>query len=397
MDDRRGHLLYLLVFLGVIVVLSLGGLLRPDRTSSSLEARSLAQRPHPSRAGLDTGEFGRKLESYLSDQFLGRDRWVRYYSALNLRVLGKDSMNDVVIGKGGMLLADLSSREQLTESEIDVELDASMAQFKELDRLVGSYGGDLLVVGHPTKSSFMRADYPAGFGFPDDLARVAPRYFAALDRLGIANVDMAPIFEANRSKKLYYLTDHHWTLDGAFLTYDAMMKGLGLRPLLRSDFDTVTLPNRFVGSLNRKVALAFPQDERVTLATPKTPIPYTRIQDGEVSHDLFRAHPAKDAVAYGIYDQGDRAEVVISTDRPALPTFLFVGDSFTNAIETLVWTGFDESRYLDLRHYTKMSLYAYIEKYKPDVVTVLVRDERYLYRFGNGLFSGSAPAADSQE
>lgn len=397
MSKRWEHLLYILVFFGAVAALAIGGAVRPDRASSSLEHRRLAQIPPMRWSDLVSGEYGRRMESYLSDQFLGRDRWVRQYSNLSLRLLGKRAMNGVVVGDGGVLLGDLSSRSQLTEPEIEAELDATMAQFTELDRRVRSYGGRLLVVGHPTKNSFMRDSYPAGFAYPDDLTRIAPRYFAALNESGIASVDMTPILEKRRDEKLFYLTDHHWTFRGAYPTYATIVERLGLVPLGEDDLEMVTLPNRFVGSFNRKLATVFPQDEKVTIASPREPIPYTRIQDGEVSPDLFRRYSKDAPVAYGIYDQGDHAEIIVDTDRPELPTLLLVGDSFTNAIETLVWTNFDESRFLDLRHYTKGSLYEYVEKHKPDDVVILVRDERYLYRYGNGAFSGSVSGGEPDE
>jgi hypothetical protein len=395
-SKRWEQILIVSIFFGVIAVLSIGGHVRPDRATSSLEQRTLAQRPAVRWADVVSGAFGTGLESYLSDQFPGRDRWVRYYTLLNLRLLGKVAMNGVVVGKGGVLLEDLSSHKELTDAQIGTELDATMAQFDELDGIVRSYGGKLLVVGHPTKNSFLRADYSAGFGFPADFDRVTARYFTALARHGIASVNMAPIFDRDRNQKLYYATDHHWTLAGAYLAYAATMHGLGMTPLAQDQLDEVTLPNAFVGSLDRKLAMAFPENEKVTIATPKVPIPYTRYQDGVVSPDFFRAHPAGASIAYGIFDQGDNAETVVDTNRPKLPSLLLVGDSFTNAMETLIWTGFDESRFVDLRYYTAMSLYAYVEKYKPDRVVILVRDERYLYRAGNGLFSGSTPgSADS--
>lgn len=397
MSKRWEQVLYVAILLGIAAALGVGGLLRADRGSSSLEQRTLAKMPALRWSDVVSGAYGRKVETYLSDQFLGRDTWVRSYAQLDLRGLGKVEMNGVVVGTGGVLLGDLSSRKPFTDAQVASELDATMAQFDRLNAAVSSYGGKLLVVGHPTKNSFLRADYPAGFSFPDDLTRIAPLYFAALDRHGIANVDMAAVFEKHRAEKLYYDTDHHWTLTGAYLTYASMLERLGARPLLLSQLDVTTLPNKFVGSFNRKVAMTFPQTEKISIASPRVPIPYTRVQDGVVSHDFFRAHPASASVAYGIYDQGDRAEVVVDTSRPELPSLLLVGDSFTNAVETLAWTGFDESRYLDLRHYTALSLYDYIAKYKPDDVVIMVRDERYLYRLGNGLFSGSTPAADTEE
>ena len=397
MSERWEQRLYVAIFFGIAVVLGVGGLVRSDRASSSLEQRTLAQRPAVAWADLVTGEYGRKVETYLSDQFLGRDTWVRNYARLNLQGLGKVEMNGVVVGKGGVLLADLSSHKSLTDAQMGIELAATMAQFDRIKTAVNSYGGALLVVGHPTKGAFLRADYPAGLSYPDDLIRLAPLYFAALKQHGIANVDVAAVFEKHRDEKLYYDTDHHWTFTGAYLAYSSMLAGLGVKPLALDELALTTLPNRFVGSLNRKVAMTFRQTEKVTIASPRVPIPYTRTQDGVVSHSLFAPHPAGASVAYGVYDQGDRGEIVIDTSRPELPSLLFVGDSFGNAIETLAWTGFGESRYLDLRHYTALSLLDYVAKYKPDDVVILVRDERYLYRRGNGLFTGSTAAVDSEE
>jgi len=396
--NRWNDLAFVVVFFGLIAVLAVGGLVRPDRATSSLEQRTLAQRPAVRWADLVSGKYGRSVESYLSDQFLGRDKWVSAYSELNLRGLGKVAMNGVVVGKGGVLLGDMSAHKPLTDAQIGTQLDATMSQFDQLDSIVRSYGGKLLVAGHPTKNSFLRDDYPPGFGFPEDLTRIPPRYFAALDAHGIANVNMTPVFDQHRNEKLYYLTDHHWTFLGAYLTYASVMERLGMAPLKKSDLDMVTLPNRFVGSFNRQLAMSFPQNEQVTIVSPKVPIPYTRTQNGKPSQSFFRSHKPGAAVAYGIFDQGDNAEVVVDTNRPKLPTLLLVGDSFTNAVETLIWTGFDQSRFIDLRHYTKMSLFDYVRKYKPDVVVTLVRDERYLYLAGNGYFSGSAPgAADTEE
>jgi hypothetical protein len=393
---RWADILVIAVFFGFMAVVGVGGLLLPDRAKSTLEERALAKRPPVRIADIASGKFGRDLETYLSDQILLRDGWLFVHSTLNMRVLGKVEMNDVVVGAGSVLLGDLSGHKPLADDKVATELDATMSQFDELKQRVESYGGKLLVVGHPTKNSFLRADYPTGFGFPDDFVRIAPRYFDALDKAGIANVDMAPIFEQHRSDGLYLLTDHHWTFRGAYLTYVAMLEKLGMRPLAESELDIQTLPNPFVGSFNRKLAMAFPETQKITIATPKVPIPYTRTQDGKPSQSLFKNHAPGVGVSYRIYDQGDLAEIVVDTERPDLPSLLLVGDSFANPIETLIWTGFDESRYLDLRHYTQMSLYAYVEKYKPDVVITLVRDERYLYRLGNGLFSGSGSEADTE-
>ena len=80
---------------------------------------------------------------------------------------------------------------------------------------------------------------------------------------------------------------------------------------------------------------------------------------------------------------GDFAETVLATDRPELPDVLIFGDSFTNALETLLYTSFDETRILDLRHYTEQSLKDYIADNQPDIVLCVQNDTFYYTAGGN--------------
>ena len=98
---------------------------------------------------------------------------------------------------------------------------------------------------------------------------------------------------------------------------------------------------------------------------------------------LFPTTEAED-VTYSAYMGGDIGETVIRTNRPELKNALIFGDSYTNPIETLLWTGFNETRSLDYRYYDEKSLLEYIDEYQPDVV-ITVRDESvYLVGDGNG-------------
>ena len=74
---------------------------------------------------------------------------------------------------------------------------------------------------------------------------------------------------------------------------------------------------------------------------------------------------------------GDISETIIQTNRPDKPKILIYGDSFTNAVECVLWYGFDEMRSLDLRYYSEMPLSEYIAAYQPDYV-VCIRDYEQL-------------------
>lgn len=99
--------------------------------------------------------------------------------------------------------------------------------------------------------------------------------------------------------------------------------------------------------------------------------------------------PATDSepVTYGMFMGGDIAETILTTGRAELSDALIFGDSYTNAIETVFYTGFDETRSLDLRYYEEQTLSDYIDAYRPAVVVCVRDDANYLNFTGNGALS----------
>ena len=87
---------------------------------------------------------------------------------------------------------------------------------------------------------------------------------------------------------------------------------------------------------------------------------------------------------YTTYMGGDIGETIVQTDRPELGKILIVGDSFTNAFETLCYRSFGEMRSLDYRHYSEKALTEYIRDYQPDIVLVIRDDIPCLTTGGNG-------------
>ena len=113
-------------------------------------------------------------------------------------------------------------------------------------------------------------------------------------------------------------------------------------------------------------------------------MPFTRTDNGAaVPATLYTLPEEGSVVDYNIYMGGDIAETVLQTDRPELPDLLIFGDSFTNPLETLLYTGFNETRCLDLRYY-QGSLLDYVRTYQPDVVLCVRDDTAYLSPEGNG-------------
>ena len=264
----------------------------------------------------------------------------------------------------------------------------------QLDELVSSYGGRFYYVGLPLQNAFYYDRYP---DYLENrywhISAMTEAFAGAMEDRGLAFLDMEPVLRAAQTEEqpLYAASDHHFNYYGAYLTYLTVMERITAdldRDLPVLTADTLTfqaLENPFLGSRNRKLYGLWPGSEPLTVGVQREPVAFDRTDNGlPVPAQLFwlPATPTE-TVDYNVYMGGDVAETVLSTHRPELPDLLIFGDSFTNPLETLLYTGFDETRSLDLR-YADVSLLEYVAEHHPDVVLCIRDDTSYLSTEGNG-------------
>ena len=118
----------------------------------------------------------------------------------------------------------------------------------------------------------------------------------------------------------------------------------------------------------------------------KEPVAYERFDNGKPSSTplYITYEDPNHLTTYNLYMGGDFGETVLKTNRPELPNALIFGDSFTNAMEPLLYTAFNETHILDLRHYTEQSLADYISAYQPEIVLCISNDTFFYTPTGNG-------------
>lgn len=208
---------------GVIFMVLLLGLagkeaLSHQRTYSPVEKRELQTRPEISITKVLDGRFQKKYESYLRDQFPGRDHWVSFQTDMEL-FMGKNEIHNVYIGENHYLL------EHYTEKEFDPQQISKNLQ--ALEKFVGKakQNADVHVMMVPTKSWVLREKLPA----------FAPHYkeqkfYDALQqKLEKEDVliSVEPVLDAHKEEEIYYRTDHHWTTLGAWYAYEQYTKAVG--------------------------------------------------------------------------------------------------------------------------------------------------------------------------
>lgn len=381
---KFGITFILIFFCAVLFTVPVLSALEESDDYSIYENRSLASFPQYSNELLLSGHYSRAWENYLSDHIIGRNIMLSAYTLLELDILKKSVVNNVVIS--GDILLPFMTYDEFDAGAISQSAQTMAQELSNLDACIRDNGGKFLYVAIPEQRSALSSCYP--WYMNSDLDRlncISDNFFSALEEKGVSYLDMRVKFGEN-IEDYYSKLDHHYTYKGAHFTYECIAQALGVEP---ARINIVELPNPFFGSRNRKLYNNFPTDEKFMIGIPEEYIPFTRTDNGkEVSPTLF-AYSEKDTkspITYTAYMGGDVAETVIDTNRPSLPNILIFGDSFTNPLESMIYLNANKLYSLDLRHYSENTLFEYISKTKPDIVLCVRDDTNYLVTDGNGTF-----------
>ncbi len=378
------------ILLGGLAVLTLFFPQTQPKEYDPWENRTLADTPVFSSSTVFDGSFFSNAESYLSDHLYGRTSFLRTHVRFQ-QLTGRISVNGVICSDDVLLLdngvyddgqTDLAEAAAVTVSRLSVVQDA-----------VNAYGGTFLYVGIPTQRNIYAAAYPSYVN--SDMPRTEQSLSVFLPALEDAQVNMLfvqSVYDSVKEPITDYFSpvDHHFTLKGAYLCCNEILRSLNEQgctvPALPSDLTFETLPNPMLGTYNRKLYGLSPVSGEFQIYHTSNAAPYERWDNGVRSDTPLIVLPQSETefVQYSAYMGGDKAETIIKTNRAGMKELLIVGDSFTNAMEPLLYLCFDETRSLDFRYYTEKTLTEYIAEYRPDVVLIIRDASVYLNPDGNG-------------
>ena len=380
----------ILVFLGIIFGLSLLSVykLHTDYvTYSYYENRNLASFPTVEKKTVLDGSYFTKVEDWCRDHSAKRNGVLAYHTRLNMDILKRPVVNGVVVTDDVLLpynkpeIVDYDAVEALAETVGENLLSHS--------KLCESYGGKFYYVAVPCQYVYYEDNYPWYLNSRSEYTEATSKaLFSKLDSVGVSYIDMLEDFEQNgHLPEFSSRVDNHYGIFGALETYNALMNKINedtdfdLQVMTEDDYTVTALPNPYVGSRTRKLLGLRKSDEKMYIITPNENVPFTRWNFGSATPGapIVYTMPETDTqdVLYTIYMGGDVSITEIVTNRPELPTVLIYGDSFTNAVESLIWYNFDTMYSLDFRHYNKMTLEEFFSEKKPDIV-VCIRDYEQL-------------------
>lgn len=357
---------------GVIFMVLLLGLagkeaLSHQRNYSPVEKRELQTRPEISITKVLDGRFQKKYESYLRDQFPGRDHWVSFQTDMEL-FMGKNEIHNVYIGKNHYLL------EHYTEKEFDPQQISKNLQ--ALEKFVGKakQNADVHVMMVPTKSWVLREKLPA----------FAPHYkeqkfYDALQqKLEKEDVliSVEPVLDAHKEEEIYYRTDHHWTTLGAWYAYEQYTKAGGgdlQRAQGKKKFRCIS--KDFYGTTYAKINYAR-QADKIEIYEPADKLRVVYNMGEKKTKTLYDFSFLKTADQYSVFTGGNQAVLEITGGIKNGKTLLLIKDSFANSILPFLAEDYEKLVVVDLRQ-LNVSGDRLLEMFSPTDILILYNSAQF--------------------
>ncbi len=391
MKKRAIDIMFAASFVLFAALVFLFTFIRERETFSYYENRNLAVLPEMTADGMLDGSSFSALETYLSDHAPGRNTALKLRTWTDLYLLRRPVVNDVVVLHEKNLLLPYNPYDYeagtLNTAYIEScaeQVSENLASHADLTR---SYGGYFCYAAVPCQYVSLEDEYPSYLNnrsvYTD---RTTNALFSRLEEKNVPYLDMAALWANQEGSEDYCsAVDNHYSILGAFDLYRTLIEKINTDTMWelsvpqKEDFVFEELVNPYLGSRGRKLCGIFSSDEHLWRIDPGESIPFRRSMGDMVLAETVYSLPTYEweELLYTMYMGGDLSETCIETNREALPTVLVYGDSFTNALECVLWTGFDTMYSYDFRHYNKQTLNELIEAYKPDVV-ICVRDYEQL-------------------
>ena len=351
MKEKNNYtgLLFLVIFLAIL----LACMFCPEKVFSENENRALKSRIDTSAENVFSGDFDNDAETYLTDQFPGRDMLVTVTSDAK-RFMGLKEINGVYLGSDGYLIT------KTTDEDISVSrAGRNAAALSDFFYRCGIDPVNITVMPVPDAGTVLSGKLPRGAAMFD-----ADKWMSFLSGCfsGYNFIDMRSSLSAlDRSgEQTFYRTDHHWTTAAAQSAYNVFKNSAGSpdRSGPSGNVSTlIQLSDSFHGSLYSKVMCSdVPYDTVEGLSSDDIGTVNVSIMGrsgvSETRDTCYDVAYLDKKDKYSVFFGGNYGEVRIETMSGSSRRALVIKDSFANSFVPFMTGDFSEIDMIDLRYFT---------------------------------------------
>ncbi len=349
MNEKQNAIFTIAIIFSIIIFFTGADFLTADRLFSESENRVLASKPNFSKETLLQGVYTEDFETYVTDQFVGRDKWIAIKTQMDI-LLQKKDIKGVYLCEDGYLV------EQHKPEDYPIELEEEKLEL--LKQLVQRWDAKVMLV--PTADNILTEKLPkyaTYYNETDFLAKV--KKMVGEGRY----IDVYHALKEHADEEIYYRTDHHWTSLGAYYGYRAWAEQMGKYPLFRDAEHRESVTEDFLGTLHSRINLPM-KGEQIQYYVDTERRPVTVTYDFErTTYSFYEKKHLDIKNQYGYFLDDNHAFVEIQTSCINNKSLFVMKDSYANCLIPMLAQHYEKVYVLDLRYFNGR-LFEFMEKYE---------------------------------
>ncbi len=326
-----------IVFAVITLFLSIADIMTEDIIFSDWENRPLTQRPDFEIDDFMDGDFSIDYETYINEQFYGRDTWITVKSVAE-SVLGKTENNSIVFGEDGYMFD-----KYITYDEEQFAKNIGFANEFLNSQTIPVYFGII-----PNSYEILSDKVPVGL--PNiDQAKIIDRAYENV--ISTQNLDITSALSQHSDEYIYYKTDHHWTTIGAYYAYQDFCEASGETAVDISEINSVEVED-FLGTYYSKSKQINVEADIINYYDIKI----NSLSIDDVSYDsLYDMKMFEDKNKYSafLHDNNGLTKInSIASQENEGKRILVIKDSYANSFIPFLTYNYENIDVVDLRYYS---------------------------------------------
>lgn len=347
--------IFFAIFMTVWIVIIVVNFIWPKQTFSQEENRMLATIPRFSFESFVNGDYLNGVNDYINDHFAFRNIYLKLNSWWEVSVMGKKENNGVYIGKDGYLFEKFEYGEEEKEK---VKNNASA---------ISNFAETMQEIDIPTyfalvpNSIYINSDkLPENVEVPNQEDIINTVYSNIKNTKNI-NVTSA-LKEENKTKPLYFRTDHHMNSDGAYVVYREFCNTVNIQPVQIENFNKITVTNDFLGTFDSKAQLVNQTPDEIFVYENEINTNIEEaIYDKETTKSIFNEEFLTGKDKYSYFLNGNNSKAIIKTKVDNNKKLLVIKDSYAHIMSQFLCENYSEVHFLDPR-YTNFDYKEYVQE-----------------------------------
>ena len=331
-----------ILFISCLFIIMILNLMTKDKKISEEENRTLTEKPRCTWDSVLGGIYMQQYESYISDQFAGRNLW-RGFSAALERIGGSREENGVFLGKKKQLMEEIALPEEETLKKNIDSINGFAKRYEDMQ-------ARLLLI--PDSAEILKSSLPAFASTQEQSVMLDD----VRDRLSktVQWIDGRAVMSEHADEKIYYKTDHHWTSLGAYYMYLASASELGIEEeRVNTSYHRYPVTAKFNGMLASTSGFCLSEKEEIEVYVPEEEVAVlvNYVDEQKKRTSLYDVSKLKTKDKYAVFLGGNSSVIDIKTTSESGKTLLLIKDSFANSFVPFLIPHYKEIVLVDPRYY----------------------------------------------